>query len=780
MLSVGAIGGSCLRTLTFAVLFAWAWLGPDAQAEPTEAPTIDFIGLEENGPANAFNMAGAGVLRLPFSSVVPVGVSNEIEIYVTPFRDEQRGRYLIIEPEIIELPELQAVEQRIAVTLDRTYLTLGLRVPDLPTADDYQGQLVVQHNGQLLLTAAIDLRRTREAQPVKLTVERSTIELAASAWPWGHDQELQSTTTIRNENEEWRARGVHLRLLDVTHPDDVNFDPVESLALYWNDVEVDDLWRPPPPDQPEGHIARSIGANDQITLRVRARELPPGEYSVKFAVGSLNVGAAEPPELTLTLRTRHNIVWPTIVLVIAILISLITTKGFQAQSERVKLLKRVAEIRPAWLREEPPTLAVVAVRSILSQAERRCRSLTTALFAPEIMSARVEKAAQLLGPIGRVRQIRRRIEAWDQPVMIRNRAEKRLRGIVADLDPETASEEQTAEIDARLDNLAQWLTSESLYELYWADLKGDVDRLRAVFSPTDFAKRSHQTIAKAIVAILNKKESEVAEAVNEASSAEPKSLRDFTEIEEYYCKVKLLWERHSDDDQVGLDELFGLLKQHGVDVPVATLFKTADERSWRRLIDACKESGSDGQTLQFVAPRESTIQPLQAFQLIHFEIGPKDAPKLTNNYLFKHGVEYSWSLELEPSQWPRGYRAKELLTRSTSDEPRIIQYVPHKGRLHIAVDLCREGRCEATLQMAKPRPIAASGDFGWTSAFRFSGVAASIVAALFAIVSGLGTFYFDAAVFGTPQDYIALFIWGAGIDQTKNFIQNLEHVSPPN
>ena len=80
--------------------------------------------------------------------------------------------------------------------------------------------------------------------------------------------------------------------------------------------------------------------------------------------------------------------------------------------------------------------------------------------------------------------------------------------------------------------------------------------------------------------------------------------------------------------------------------------------------------------------------------------------------------------------------------------------------------------------MAEPLAIAKSIDFGVTSAFRVAEVMALSIATLFALVSGLGTFYFNAPVFGSVQDYIALFIWGAGVDQTKNFIQNLERISP--
>ena len=47
-------------------------------------------------------------------------------------------------------------------------------------------------------------------------------------------------------------------------------------------------------------------------------------------------------------------------------------------------------------------------------------------------------------------------------------------------------------------------------------------------------------------------------------------------------------------------------------------------------------------------------------------------------------------------------------------------------------------------------------------------------ATLFAIVSGLGTLYYKNPTFGSMQDYIALFLWGATVDQTKNFLKEIQ------
>ena len=75
--------------------------------------------------------------------------------------------------------------------------------------------------------------------------------------------------------------------------------------------------------------------------------------------------------------------------------------------------------------------------------------------------------------------------------------------------------------------------------------------------------------------------------------------------------------------------------------------------------------------------------------------------------------------------------------------------------------------------MANPIVIAKSSEF---RAWKITGSAdllAFALAGIAAIVSGLAI-YGKAPTFGSSmQDYIALFTWGAGIDQGKNFIQAL-------
>jgi hypothetical protein len=52
------------------------------------------------------------------------------------------------------------------------------------------------------------------------------------------------------------------------------------------------------------------------------------------------------------------------------------------------------------------------------------------------------------------------------------------------------------------------------------------------------------------------------------------------------------------------------------------------------------------------------------------------------------------------------------------------------------------------------------------------------IAFLVALVTGLSTQYFKSGAFGSPQDYILLFLWGVGADRGKNLLQALQAYSP--
>src|SRR4030095_752891 len=112
--------------------------------------------------------------------------------------------------------------------------------------------------------------------------------------------------------------------------------------------------------------------------------------------------------------------------------------------------------------------------------------------------------------------------------------------------------------------------------------------------------------------------------------------------------------------------------------------------------------------------------------------------------------------------------------------PRVVQFLPWPGELtvcaKIVCDLKQPGEVfqDECAVPPLPQPIRRSSEVSVLNGLGKTEVGALIFAALFAVISGLLTFYYKNPTFGTLQDYLSLFLWGVGVEQSKNFLQTLQ------
>lgn len=737
----------CMLSVIAWALCAVLPLAPPAEAAE-EKPLLRFLNAPAAADGTVTYAVSTGVdLLLPFAG--PQG--SAIELYLSPFLGEH-GDGLAIEPSIAELPQARVKDQRLSFEVDSPVLTLRLKVPALPTAGKYTGTLVVMQEGKVQQSNRIVLARALAQRPAKVTVDSRALTL----YEITSDAPASFKLQARNASAEWQADGVFLRLLDVTAPAGANFDPAQNLKLTWNDKEAADLWRSPSANSP----ARSIAPNQQAEIGGKPVGLKPGEYTVKLGLGAANATVDSDQVITLKLFVRDPVWIPVAWLLLAIVISYLATKGLEAQRKRAAQLKKVTEIRRAWLRDEPAPLPAVAARAILKQVEDRNRKWFDAFFGQDATTSRTDKAELLVKILDRVRSIRSRIRSAPWSTMVRQRANKRLTAITDSLDPDTVDDSTAKRVDTDLGVLEQWFDTNELDGLYWLALKGDLDNLLAQIRPETFGEHSD------LVTALRK---DIDDAMTR-SNGTPKGTQ-LLEVEETYAKLKVLWERNQAGDKASLDKLGDFLKPKR-NVNIEEFFRKADGIAWWRL--------QDHGEFRFITPDRNEADPQHAYQLIRFEIAPTNR-KLGNNYLFKHKVDYDWLLHFEEEDhfWSRLWKKAENrmpLTQPTTQEPRLVQYVPRAGKLHVSVTLrYLDESIENAALMALP--IQRSSEYGVLSAFRFTEVAALVIATMFAVVTGLAAYYFGKHGFGSIGDYIALFLWGAGVDQTKNFLQNLERTS---
>lgn len=141
---------------------------------------------------------------------------------------------------------------------------------------------------------------------------------------------------------------------------------------------------------------------------------------------------------------------------------------------------------------------------------------------------------------------------------------------------------------------------------------------------------------------------------------------------------------------------------------------------------------------------------------------------MVDTYLMRQKFTYTWTIEIsDPKMASLGF------LRVTSAEPQIARYAPQAGEIAVKEVRIQYGRAE--LPKVVPDQVVAvrkSKDFQIWQIAEGADVPALVVAGILGLISGLAI-YSQAPLFGSLKDYLALFTWGAGVDQGKNFLQAL-------
>lgn len=771
-----------------------------ARAEDEKPLTFLNASLDEENALELSVISGKDIF-LPFTGTEDL-MGKTIDLYLTSFTSEQ-GNNIVIKPSIVELPELKPFNQHLTFSLDKPLLTLRLTIPELPTAGNYTGNLIVQCDNEVKQVQPIVLTRTFVQGVAKLSVDVKSLTINnTKEWLFIPGEPANFTLLIRNSSADWKAEGVYLRLLEISSPKGTNFNPDKNLVLKWNGNETNNIWNATSSVVNES-LARVIAPNEQAELNGEFIGLSPGEYNLKLGLALLNGSPDSEQQINLKVEVRDNVSWAVIFLLIAIAISFIANKFLETQYTRSALLRRISEIRPPWLRDEPNTLPVVSVRTLLKQAEDRNRSVWVALFSStEIVNDRINKAENILKILTRVRRIKEQIIKWNVDKMIRHHGEKRLGKIMADVGWEIGDETFVKGLEAQIESLEKWFVPDQLYFLYWNSLKEDIKNLLSrakieeIEAEEDKVKKKYCEIINHLNQDLKSKTDEIDKMIKENKG--DKLEENIIQSGHDYAQLKILWETWTDEDTNAKEKMMDLFKNKHKPT-IEEVWNKADDLAWERLARAAKKENNT--SIEFTSPTINNIQPLQTYQLIQFNIAPN--PRiLGNSYLYKHGLEYHWHLKVDKRRRKQtkdaakgdistqsssdnaaevkpeeGKYKFETLTKPVTMEPRLVQYVPVSGRLKVGVTLHRKGVCSKEVKMEDVLPIDNSTDFGIWGVFRSAEITALIIATLFAIISGLASFYISNPVFGSVSDYIALFIWGAGIDQGKKFIQQLKETT---
>jgi hypothetical protein len=444
--------------------------------------------------------------------------------------------------------------------------------------------------------------------------------------------------------------------------------------------------------------------------------------------------------LVLTLQVSHSPVWAVIVLAVAMALSYAGTKLISMRSQRLTLLGRIAALRSAWLRNEPIVLPVVWARAVLRQAEELARWRW--LRAPDEIDKRLTGVSQVIKVLDQARRLRDALLNAGLNQMVANRAQAALNHLVAGIGASPLEDQTAQRLQSELNGLNAWLQPSQLEVVYWAAVKPDIDsKLAQVTADPPFAQRAQ---IAALIAALQR--------------PDPAGLPAKIAREHDYAKLKVLWERRDRPEFAVLLEAL----DHGGSV--WEIFRIADDAAWVRL------AALQGHTLEIRGPDVGGPDAAQeAYDPIVFRVSTGDA-SLDETYLVRYGLEYHWTFTLTG---PRNSQRVRLTP--VSAVPQVVQYAPGPGKATVKVEI-RRGVQRVTVP-AYSMEVAKSQDFRFREGVESVEMASLVLAFVVGLASGLATYYANKAVFGSLQDYLALFTWGIGAEQGKNFIQTLQSYS---
>lgn len=660
-------------------------------------------------------------------------------------------------------------------------IPVRLSVGKLPTEGKYSGRLVITAEGKDAVIAKLILTPT-SVPTGALVLDRQSVvlQVSRSLFWWSVRQAPSFSLTLREKSGLIGMQGITVRLEQVSKQPGRGFSLGQNIAFTINHQSVADLevW---PPKQPEPE--RSFGPGGQAVVGMSLKNLVAGEYDASLRFQAVNSVNNDAQKLSLVVQVRDSIWWAVIMLIVAVGFSFFATKVVTSLSRRFKALGRIRELRPAWLSQEQPLLAVVWVRAILKQSEDLSRRYW--LTSADSIDANINKVSSMVALLDRVRRLREELaRSANLPRLPYVRATAALNRIVSQLGNLTLTEAEQTQISTALTDFVKWFQPSTLNDTYWASVSGAINSLCSQIALGEVRDPEAQSAMSALEG-----------AIKASQQQKPQDLDGMMEIERQYAALKVLWQWHASEKFPDFIDLIRPPQPTGTpltssvapqpivrpidDAILKQLFELADRSVWE-LLKTCEAAN----TIKIKVPPPSEPESIEAYDPIKLWISSGNGT-IDESYLFQRALEFRWTFQLDyAKRWARRIGSSKIISFSaTSSEPRIAQYAPRAGKFTAQVRILNSNGDRVEIPESNMDPtgleIARSSDFGIFRGLAEVEITSWLLAAVIAIVTGLSMFYFKGPTFGSFQDYVSLFLWGAGVDQGKNFLQAIQAYSVP-
>ena len=717
-------------------------LGASSVAVSAPLPfTVDILGAGKD-PVPLTAPSGGGRIRLNLIQTSGQGAPQGLDLMLSQFVSEQGDTAsvgLLADPS-----DKPGAMQHVKIA--SAAVPIELVVPDLPPGK-YIGALTMLAQGYDPVVLKIVLTAPSVFRPATLVVDRGAVTTSVTTCPWipclAPTPEA-ATIHIADKNRLSPLEAVTYRQEPSAKASE--FDADRNLSFIFDGTKIERF------GDVTSDRTRVVQRGQTATVSMTPRELGPGEYNATLRFQAFNSLDDDGQKLLLTVLVRHCVFWAIVTLLVALAVSFVVTKVLAMLRQRLTLLTRIRDLRPAWLGTMEPVLPVVWVRAMLQQSDDLSRRHW--LSGPNLIDARLNQVAGVLGVLEKVHDLRTTFDdAFLLHDFVRVRAVTALGRIVSRMGAGAILDAKATAFKNDLDGLAAWATK--IAPSYWDDLVKASQTLLGAVDPQEVPRAGQATIATLKTAIAT------------AIENQPPTLQRMTAVETDYARLKILWERRK------VPEFAQLLALQQQPRPLSELFAAADQAAWNRLqTDATRE---------IVLPQDNGIDPLEAYEPLTFSLETPGDPALAETYLFMHGLRYTWAFTLSErkrDRWRLWLKRRPALTfGAVTAEPSVVVYSPDQGILSAQVTVTFLG-ATLTTQKKTPVTIVKSEDFAVGKGFERVEILSLVFAGVVALVSGLSMLYAKNPTFGTLSDYLGLFLWGVGVDQAKNLAQSLQMAAP--
>jgi len=562
---------------------------------------------------------------------------------------------------------------------------------------------------------------------------------------WESNPQPQVSTSAWDKNGLSPITGLSARLEQFSTTSNHNLDTGQNLTFFLDSKEFPEFDSTPNPDD----ARRLLAAGGQRSIGISAHDLLPGEYHATLRFFGSNSIDDDSQKFNLVVIVRDSWIIVVLVLILALLLSFVANKLLKSKQAQLELEKRIRDMTPPWLFSEEPVLPVVWIQAALRQVEDLAGRFW--LTGQSVLTARLDQAQKIIHIWTNVRELRKKIDDAQLPRFMETHVRALLNKIISQIGSDSADDTKAAQIQTQLDNLLAWTDIQKVNDCYWKDVFAIGTALLAEIDVNAVPEAS-----RGIFTLLRDTVKTTLDA-NQPQGANV--VATLAKLDMDLAKLKILWIWRSAPDD--FNKLAFLLQSN---VSSEVFLKTSDDLSWQFI---------QTMGLKIVMSDGNGPDPIQTFTPINAHVKTQDSA-MNESFFFHHKLSFNWQFLLTDKKDRR--RMKPLTPETVG--PRIMQYMPRPGRLKVSVSVSQKEASTPPIEVAaEPVEIRKSADFGYFTGMERMEIYSTILAAVIAIISGLGTFYFKNAAWGSFQDYLTLFVWGAGIDQSKNLLQNLQGLS---